>query len=181
MSFAKIKTNFNKKHLIQVAAAILLVTGLSVSYQSSIPVKAGPEGCTVAEPCGLFETDLTYSPTQSLAKRYGGSNSSQAADLILTLKSPTNLATASSVTTCTFKYKFKTSPAYTVLATNVAYTTASGCTATLPKASQTLFNVDFEITAVNTVGSVVENYLMYSNYDFKAGSIGVTSIGGSGI
>ena len=74
-------------------------------------------------------------------------------------------------------------PAHRTLTTNSTYNNTTGCTGNLLKANQLLFNVDFEITAIttNTTTNTTKNYLIYSNYDFKAGSIGVTSIGGSGL
>ena len=137
-------------------------------------------GCTVNDPCALFDTALTYSPTQALAKRYGGSGSSTADNLILTLKD-TRLEQPSYTTTCTFRYKFKSDTTWRSLSSSVAYNNSTGCNATLLKADQLFWNVDFEITAVTTSGATSKNYLLYSNYDFKAGSIGVTSIGGSGL
>lgn len=130
--------------------------------------------CTSTDPCAIFETSITYSPTQALAKRYGGSGSTQSADLVLNVKD----ARLNATSLCTFKYKFKTDTAWRNLTSGVVYDLTNGCSATLLKADQTLFNVDFEITA-NTGNT--DYYLAYSNYDFKAGSIGVTSIGGSGL
>ena len=136
--------------------------------------------CTSTNPCALFDTALTYSPTQALAKRYGGSGSTTADNLILTLKD-TRLEQPSYTTTCTFRYKFKSDTTWRSLSSSVAYNNSTGCNATLLKADQLFWNVDFEITAVTTSGATSKNYLLYSNYDFKAGSIGVTSIGGSGL
>jgi hypothetical protein len=136
--------------------------------------------CTSTNPCALFDTALTYSPTQALAKRYGGSGSSTADNLILTLKD-TRLEQATYTTTCTFRYKFKSDTTWRNLSSAVAYNNTTGCTSTLLTANQLFWNVDFEITAVTTSGATSKNYLLYSNYDFKAGSIGVTSIGGSGL
>ena len=136
--------------------------------------------CSTQNPCALFDTALTYSPTQALAKRYGGSGSSTADNLILTLKD-TRLEQPSYTTTCTFRYKFKSDTTWRSLSSSVAYNNSTGCTSTLLTADQLFWNVDFEITAVTISGATSKNYLLYSNYDFKAGSIGVTSIGGSGL
>ena len=140
------------------------------------------QACTTTNPCALFESALTYNPTQANAKRYGASGSTNSADLLLTLKD-TRLEQANFTTTCSIKYKFRTDTNYRVLTTNSAYNNSTGCTANLLKLDQLLFNVDFEITAIttNTTTNTVKNYLIYSNYDFKAGSIGVTSIGGTGL
>ncbi len=139
-------------------------------------------GCSTTDPCALFETALTYSPTQALAKRYGASGSTNSDNLILTLKD-TRLEQSGFTTTCSIKYKFRTDTSYRILTTNSTYNNTTGCTGNLLKANQLLFNVDFEITAIttNTTTNTTKNYLIYSNYDFKAGSIGVTSIGGSGL
>jgi hypothetical protein len=137
--------------------------------------------CSVTNPCALFDTSLTYSPTQALAKRYGGSGSTTAGDLILTLNDSTRLAQSGYTTTCTFRYKFKSDTTWRNLSSTVAYNASTGCNATLLKADQLFWNVDFEITAVTTNGTETRNFLLYNNYDFKAGSIGVTSIGGSGL
>jgi hypothetical protein len=131
--------------------------------------------CTQVNPCALFDTSISFNPTQALAKRYGGSGSSTASDLILTLSGDIRL---DNTTTCTFRYKFKSDTAWRNLASNIAYNTTSGCSATLLKVDQLFWNVDFEITA--NMGTT-DYFLAYSNYDFKAGSIGVTSIGGSGL
>ncbi len=138
--------------------------------------------CSTTNPCALFETALTYSPTQALAKRYGASGSTNSDNLILTLKD-TRLEQSGFTTTCSIKYKFRTDTSYRTLTTNSTYNNTTGCTGNLLKANQLLFNVDFEITAIttNTTTNTTKNYLIYSNYDFKAGSIGVTSIGGSGL
>jgi hypothetical protein len=136
--------------------------------------------CSSTNPCALFDTALTYSPTQALAKRYGGSGSTTADNLILTLKD-TRLEQPSYTTTCTFRYKFKSDTTWRSLSSSVAYNNSTGCTSTLLTADQLFWNVDFEITAVTTNGTTTKNYLLYNNYDFKAGSIGVTSIGGSGL
>jgi hypothetical protein len=136
--------------------------------------------CSAQNPCALFDTALTYSPTQALAKRYGGSGSSTADNLILTLKD-TRLETSGYTTTCTFRYKFKSDTTWRSLSSSVAYNNTTGCTSTLLTANQLFWNVDFEITAVTSDNTTTKNYLLYSNYDFKAGSIGVTSIGGSGL
>jgi hypothetical protein len=136
--------------------------------------------CSSTNPCALFDTALTYSPTQALAKRYGGSGSTTADNLILTLKD-TRLEQPSYTTTCTFRYKFKSDTTWRSLSSSVAYNNSTGCTSTLLTADQLFWNVDFEITAVTISGATSKNYLLYSNYDFKAGSIGVTSIGGSGL
>ena len=141
---------------------------------AAIPSSTTISACTSTDPCAIFETSITYSPTQSLAKRYGGSGSTQSANLVLNVKD----ARLNATSLCTFKYKFKTDTAWRNLTSGVAYDLTNGCSATLLKADQTLFNVDFEITA-NTGNT--DYYLAYSNYDFKAGSIGVTSIGGSGL
>jgi hypothetical protein len=138
-------------------------------------------GCTVNDPCALFDTALTYSPTQALAKRYGGSGSTTAGDLTLTVNDSTRLAVSGYTTTCTFRYKFKSDTTWRSLSSSVAYNASTGCTSTLLTADQLFWNVDFEITAVTTNGTTTKNYLLYNNYDFKAGSIGVTSIGGSGL
>jgi hypothetical protein len=129
----------------------------------------------------LFDTALTYSPTQALAKRYGGSGSSTADDLTLTLNDSARLAVSGYTTVCTMKYKFKSDTTWRSLVANIAYNASTGCTATLLKADQLFWNVDFEISASTTNGTETKNFLMYANYDFKAGSIGVTSIGGSGL
>lgn len=131
--------------------------------------------CDQTDPCAIFETNISYSPTQALAKRYGGSGSSTAGNLVITLA---NDARLESTTTCTFRYKFKSDTTWRSLAANVPYNLSTGCSATLTTANQLFWNVDFEITA-NT--GTVDYFLAYSNYDFKAGSIGVTSIGGSGL
>jgi len=136
--------------------------------------------CSTTDPCALFDTALTYSPTQANAKRYGGSGSTTADNLILTLKD-TRLETSGYTTTCSFRYKFKSDTTWRNLSSTVAYNNTTGCTSTLLKADQLFWNVDFEITSQTTNGTTTKNYLLYSNYDFKAGSIGVTSIGGSGL
>ena len=131
--------------------------------------------CDQTDPCAIFETNISYSPTQALAKRYGGSGSATAGNLVITLANDVRLE---STTTCTFRYKFKSDTTWRSLAANVPYNLSTGCSATLLTANQLFWNVDFEITA-NT--GTVDYFLAYSNYDFKAGSIGVTSIGGSGL
>ncbi len=152
-------------------------SSLTVNFTSLLEVE-----CSITDPCALFETALTYSPTQALAKRYGASGSTNSDNLILTLKD-TRLEQSGFTTTCSIKYKFRTDTSYRTLTTNSTYNNTTGCTGNLLKANQLLFNVDFEITAIttNTTTNTTKNYLIYSNYDFKAGSIGVTSIGGSGL
>ncbi len=130
--------------------------------------------CTQTDPCAFFESNLTFSPLQSAAKRYGASGTANTGNLTLTI----NDGRLESTSLCTFKYKFRTDTTWRTLATDVAYNTTSGCSATLLPADQLLFNVDFEITART---DTTNYFLMYSNYDFKAGSIGVTSIGGTGL
>ena len=131
--------------------------------------------CSQTDPCALFESELSFSPLQSAAKRYGASGSTASGDLTLKIGPDARFTSA---TVCNFKYKFRTDTSYRTLATNVVYDTTNGCSATLLKADQLLFNADFEISA-NT--GTTDYFLMYANYDFKAGSIGVTSIGGSGL
>ncbi len=152
-------------------------SSLTVNFTSLLEVE-----CSITDPCALFETALSYSPTQALAKRYGASGSTNSDNLILTLKD-TRLEQSGFTTTCSIKYKFRTDTSYRTLTTNSTYNNTTGCTGNLLKANQLLFNVDFEITAIttNTTTNTTKNYLIYSNYDFKAGSIGVTSIGGSGL
>ncbi len=158
----------------QIGTETITPTGETVNVIDSL--------CSTTNPCALFETALTYSPTQALAKRYGASGSTNSDNLILTLKD-TRLEQSGFTTTCSIKYKFRTDTSYRTLTTNSTYNNTTGCTGNLLKANQLLFNVDFEITAIttNTTTNTTKNYLIYSNYDFKAGSIGVTSIGGSGL
>ncbi len=158
----------------QIGTETITPTGETVNVIDSL--------CSTTNPCALFETALTYSPTQALAKRYGASGSTNSDNLILTLKD-TRLEQSGFTTTCSIKYKFRTDTSYRILTTNSTYNNTTGCTGNLLKANQLLFNVDFEITAIttNTTTNTTKNYLIYSNYDFKAGSIGVTSIGGSGL
>ena len=138
--------------------------------------------CSTADLCALLESSLTFNPSQANAKRYGASGGTNSGDLTLTVLD-TKLSQPGFITTCSVKYKFRNDTAYRILTTNIAYNSSAGCVSTLLKADQLLFNVDFEITAVttNSSTSTVKNYIMYANYDFKAGSIGVTSIGGSGL
>ncbi len=158
----------------QIGTETITPTGETVNVIDSL--------CSTTNPCALFETALTYNPTQALAKRYGASGSTNSDNLILTLKD-TRLEQSGFTTTCSIKYKFRTDTSYRILTTNSTYNNTTGCTGNLLKANQLLFNVDFEITAIttNTTTNTTKNYLIYSNYDFKAGSIGVTSIGGSGL
>ena len=157
-------------------------TPTTFTTKTTVTLVNAVQACTTTNPCALFESALTYNPTQANAKRYGASGSTNSADLLLTLKD-TRLEQANFTTTCSVKYKFRTDTNYRVLTTNSAYNNSTGCTANLLKLDQLLFNVDFEITAIttNTTTNTVKNYLIYSNYDFKAGSIGVTSIGGTGL
>ncbi len=159
---------------VQIASAAVVDT-TSTALVTDTP-------CSTTNPCAILDSSLTYNPTQALAKRYGASGSTNSDNLILTLKD-TRLEQSGFTTTCSIKYKFRTDTSYRILTTNSTYNNTTGCTGNLLKANQLLFNVDFEITAIttNTTTNTTKNYLIYSNYDFKAGSIGVTSIGGSGL